>query len=85
MADTLMAFNAQRFANKREGCFVFKISGKLYKRFGKVLDEPFKWTKNTVYKKCTDGSFLEHVNTPTGSWYKVNDSSMIKRLTQHVR
>lgn len=82
MPDTIKPFKAVAFCNKMiargHNCFVHTIEGEYKNKTGYLKGK--SWVKDTVYMKKEDDSFLEYVNTSTGSWYKVSNVELLEKF-----
>ena len=80
MAENLRVFNAHKFCSKMNArgydCIVHTIKGTY--RYGALKGKT--WEKDTVYMKKKDGNFLEYAGTTTGSWFRVGNQVLLKKL-----
>jgi len=80
MADNIKPFKENEFAAKRNDCVAHTITD-TYRSKNKWLIGQ-QWEKTTVYKLKHDGTWLEWVNSSTGSWFKVTNEDKIAELNR---
>jgi len=74
-ASTITDFNEEKTLTKMladgKDCFIREVYGPVGVKKVEGIKEIVCDFRKTIYQRKEDGSFIEYVNTPTGSWYKV--------------